>query len=89
MNNSRNRRRNKTAKRHRRPHVQSKLVGTLLEMLMTVKMYHWHTDSYAQHKATDELYERLNKHIDTFVEVLLGKSESRINNLFYIIIQNV
>jgi len=73
-----NKPRNRTAKRQRRPHVSSKLVSTLLEMLMTVKMYHWHTSSYAQHKATDELYERLNKHIDTFVEVLLGKTESRI-----------
>jgi hypothetical protein len=74
--------RNRTAKRQRvRPtdfQVSSKLVSTLLEMLMTVKMYHWHTTSYAQHKATDELYERLNKHIDTFIEVLLGKTESRI-----------
>jgi len=49
-----------------------------LEMLNIVKLYHWKTRSYAQHKATDELYSRLNEHIDTFVEVLLGKDQSRI-----------
>ena len=46
-----------------------------------VKLYHWKTRSYAQHNATDELYDKLNKHIDMFVEVLLGKSESRIKML--------
>ena len=43
-----------------------------------VKLYHWKTRSYSQHKATDELYERLNKHIDEFVEVLLGKENNRV-----------
>jgi DNA-binding ferritin-like protein len=47
-------------------------------MLNTVKLYHWKTHSFSQHKATDELYERLNGHVDTFVEVLLGKDQSRI-----------
>jgi DNA-binding ferritin-like protein len=69
----------KTAKKlPKRDSKVSQTVQTLLEMLMTVKMYHWRTHSYAQHKATDELYERLNKHIDTFVEVYLGKSEDRL-----------
>jgi len=49
-----------------------------IEMLNVVKLYHWKTKSYAQHKATDELYELLNGHIDKFVEVMLGKNGSRI-----------
>ena len=57
---------------------KSHLVHVFFEMLNTVKLYHWKTKSYAQHKATDELYERLNGNIDKFVEVLLGKDESRI-----------
>ena len=57
---------------------KSHLVHIFFEMLNTVKLYHWKTKSYAQHKATDELYERLNENIDKFVEVLLGKDESRI-----------
>jgi DNA-binding ferritin-like protein len=58
---------------------KSHLVKIFLEMLNVVKLYHWKTRSFSQHKATDELYSRLNDHIDTFVEVLLGKDQSRIN----------
>jgi len=50
-----------------------------LEMLMMVKLYHWKTHSYATHKATDGLYDSLNDHIDNFIEVLLGKTGSRID----------
>jgi DNA-binding ferritin-like protein len=57
---------------------KSHIVRMFLEMLNVVKLYHWKTRSFAQHKATDELYERLNKNIDTFIEVLLGKDQSRI-----------
>jgi DNA-binding ferritin-like protein len=57
---------------------KSSIVQIFLEMLNTVRLYHWKTKSYAQHKATDELYGRLNDNIDKFVEVMLGKDESRI-----------
>ena len=43
-----------------------------IEMLNTVKLYHWKTRSFATHKATDELYDDLNKYVDEFVEVMLG-----------------
>jgi DNA-binding ferritin-like protein len=46
-------------------------------MLLMVKLYHWKTTSYATHKATDELYTKMNANIDDFVEVLLGKSGLR------------
>lgn len=57
------------------------LTTTFLGMLNTVKLYHWKTDSYAQHVATDELYLKLNKHIDKFMEVFLGKEEGRLQKL--------
>ena len=50
-----------------------------LEMLMMIKLFHWKTRSFATHKATDELYESMNGNIDKFIEVLLGKSGSRID----------
>ena len=50
-----------------------------LEMLMMVKLFHWKTHSYATHKATDGLYDSFNEHIDNFIEVLLGKTGSRID----------
>ena len=43
-----------------------------MDMLTTVKLYHWKTFNYATHKATDELYEDLNKYVDEFVEVMIG-----------------
>jgi len=58
---------------------KSHLVRVFLEMINVVKLYHWKTRSYAQHKATDELHASLNSHIDKFVEILLGKDQSRIH----------
>ena len=69
---------NKTQRNGGNNKKKSLIVRTFLEMLNTVKLYHWKTRSFAQHKATDELYEQLNGHVDKFVEVLLGKDESRI-----------
>jgi DNA-binding ferritin-like protein len=58
---------------------QRQITVVFLEMLMMVKLFHWKTHSYATHKATDELYEKLNENIDEFIEVLLGKTGSRID----------
>ena len=58
---------------------QKQITVVFLEMLMMVKLFHWKTHSYATHKATDELYASLNEHIDSFIEVLLGKTGSRID----------
>ena len=52
---------------------------TFFEMLLMVKLYHWRTHSFATHKATDNLYKSLNEHMDKFIEVLLGKTGSRMN----------
>jgi len=68
----------KLSKRSLPNETKARIVQTFLEMLNTVKLYHWKTHSYAQHKATDELYSKLNENIDTFVEILLGKDESRV-----------
>lgn len=58
---------------------EQKIVLTFLGMLNTVKLYHWKTNSYATHKATDELYSQLNESVDKFVEILLGKFGDRVN----------
>jgi DNA-binding ferritin-like protein len=54
------------------------IIVFFLCMLNTIKLYHWKTSSYSQHKATDSLYESLNSHIDKFIEVYLGKN-SRVD----------
>jgi hypothetical protein len=56
---------------------QKEITVIFLEMLMMVKLYHWKTTSYATHKATDELYSKLNENIDKFIEILLGKTGLR------------
>jgi DNA-binding ferritin-like protein len=56
---------------------QKEITIVFLEMLLMVKLYHWKTHSYATHEATDDLYTKLNANIDSFIEVLLGKSGLR------------
>jgi DNA-binding ferritin-like protein len=68
----------KTIKKKISSDRKSRIVQTFLELLNTVKLYHWKTRSFSQHKATDDLYTKLNENIDTFVEILLGKDQSRI-----------
>ena len=38
-----------------------------------IKLYHWQTRIYARHIATDQVLEKLEKSIDSFVEVYIGK----------------
>lgn len=70
---------NRTVSRRSNASFDKQITVYFLEMLMMVKLFHWKTHSFATHKATDELYESLNGHIDHFIEVLLGKTGSRIN----------
>lgn len=64
--------------RNNKDSFKEEIVKMFLVLLNMVKLYHWKTYSYAQHKATDELYSKMNEHIDSFVEIMLGKEESRI-----------
>ena len=34
------------------------IVKFLFHMTTTIKLYHWQTQSYSVHKATDKLYEK-------------------------------
>lgn len=60
--------------------TKASIVKTMMEMLNIIKLYHWNTHSYSQHKATDELYARLSDNVDKFVEVGLGKKGGRITH---------
>jgi hypothetical protein len=71
---------NKTQKKRvYNKYSQQHIVIMFLQMLNTVKLYHWKTRSHSQHKATDELYSNLNSSIDTFVEIMIGKTGTRVN----------
>ena len=43
------------------------------QMREQIKLYHWQTHLYSRHKATDDVLETLDKTIDEFVEVYMGK----------------
>ena len=58
---------------------QREITVHFFEMLLLIKLFHWKTHSYATHKATDDLYSKFNEHMDKFIEVLLGKSGTRID----------
>jgi maltodextrin utilization protein YvdJ len=69
--------RNTTSNRSSLSLFQKEITVVFLEMLLMIKLYHWKTSSYATHKATDDLYSKLNESIDSFIEVLLGKTGFR------------
>ena len=60
---------------------QQEITLKFLYMLNTIKLYHWKTRNYATHKATDSLYSKLGESTDKFIEILLGKTETRTNLL--------
>lgn len=49
----------------------------LLSELDGIKAYHWSCTSYARHKASDELYTKLSKLVDDFVEIYIGEQNKR------------
>ena len=50
-----------------------KYIKNLLTILNQLKVYHWQTTSYAQHKALGKAYDALNDLIDQYIEVYMGK----------------
>jgi hypothetical protein len=38
-----------------------------------IKLYHWQTRIYSRHIATDNVLEKLEKSIDSYVEIYIGK----------------
>ena len=73
------RRRSESTKSGSKMYSPNGIVATLTEMLHTIKLYHWRTRSYSEHKATDNLHEALSEQVDNFVEKLLGSKQTRSN----------
>jgi len=44
-----------------------------LQLRDQLKLYHWQTRVYARHIATDKLLKKLEKSIDSYVEIYIGK----------------
>jgi DNA-binding ferritin-like protein len=56
----------KTRKNNKTP------IAVFLKILHVVKLFHWNTKVFSQHKATDELYASLNESIDSYMEKYIG-----------------
>ena len=50
----------------------SELAHLFLNIRSTIKLYHWQTQSYARHKATDKFLETFEPLVDRFVEAAQG-----------------
>lgn len=44
-----------------------------LQLRTQIKLYHWQTRIYARHIASDQAIEKLDKNVDSFVEIYIGK----------------
>lgn len=49
------------------------IITPLLTLQNTLRIHHWQTKSYAEHKALGNAYEGLDPLVDQFVEVYFGK----------------
>ena len=76
-NNKSTRAKNSRKQNPQKGNFKKEIVSMFLKMLNTTKLYHWRTYSYATHEATDNLYADLNKYVDEFVEVMMGKMDNR------------
>lgn len=50
-----------------------KIIVPLVQFQQQLRIFHWQTESYAQHKALGKAYESLDGLIDSFVETFMGK----------------
>jgi hypothetical protein len=48
-------------------------VHFFLHLRNQIKLYHWQTRVYSRHIATDNVLEKLDKSIDSYVEIYIGK----------------
>lgn len=55
----------------------NEIVKFFFTLQLLVKQYHWNTTSFSRHKATDQLLENLGDSIDKFVEVFMGRYNTK------------
>ena len=51
-----------------------------MDFLATIKMFHWTTEFFSIHKATDELYGKLQTFMDHYVEASIGHYNESLKN---------
>ena len=74
------RKRNKTHKNYKCAYSnKSIIIQKLMEMLNIIKLYHWRTNKYSHHVATDDLYE--TEMISSDIEFIAQQSFSQTSVL--------
>lgn len=53
--------------------IVMQIITPLLTLQNQLRIFHWQTKSYSEHKALGKAYEDLDGLVDTFVEVYFGK----------------
>ena len=53
--------------------MEKELLSTVIQVQAQIKILHWQTESYAQHKAFNEAYKKLGDLFDNLIEVYSGK----------------
>lgn len=48
------------------------IISPLIQFQQQLRIFHWQTDSYAEHKAFGKAYENLDGLIDEFIETFMG-----------------
>lgn len=48
------------------------VISPLIQFQQQIRIFHWQTSSFSQHKAFGKIYESLDEHIDSFVETYMG-----------------
>ena len=67
-----------------------KVISPLLQIQNQLRIFHWQTKSYAQHKAFGNAYEALDDLVDNFIEVFLGKyGNTKANPAYKIQLENL
>lgn len=57
-------------------------IQKILNFQNEIKLHHWGTNSYSQHKALGNLYETLDGLLDTFAETYMGtRGKGEINEI--------
>ena len=49
------------------------IIGPLIQLQQQLRVFHWQTTSFSQHKAFGKAYEALDDQIDEFVETYMGR----------------
>lgn len=48
------------------------VIGPLIQFQQQMRVFHWQTASFAQHKAFGKMYDNLDALVDSFVETYMG-----------------